>query len=64
MLYKEQTFAPRAFHSELQKKQTQSTHRKARLEPAIKDAQKLAQNVFPPEEQGMDFRVLDRNPLQ
>ena len=29
-------------------KQTQSTHRKARLEPAIRDAQKLAQNVFPP----------------
>ena len=28
-------------------KQTQSTHRKARLEPAIRDAQKLAQNVFP-----------------
>ena len=27
---------------------TQSTHRKARLEPAIGDAQKLAQNVFPP----------------
>ena len=29
-------------------KQTESTHRKARLEPAIRDAQKLAQNVFPP----------------
>ena len=29
-------------------KQTQSTHRKARLEPAIRDAQKLAQNVFQP----------------
>ena len=28
--------------------QTQSTHRKARLEPAIRDAQKVAQNVFPP----------------
>ena len=26
----------------------QSTHRKARREPAIRDAQKLAQNVFPP----------------
>ena len=26
----------------------QSIHRKARLEPAIKDAQKLAPNVFPP----------------
>ena len=25
-----------------------STHRKARLEPAIRDARKLAQNVFPP----------------
>ena len=32
----------------LSDKQTKSTHRKARLEPAIKDAQKLAQNVFPP----------------
>ena len=29
-------------------KQTQSIHRKARLEPAIRYAQKLAQNVFPP----------------
>ena len=28
-------------------KQTQSTHRNTRLEPAIRDAQKLAQNVFP-----------------
>ena len=28
-------------------KQTQSTRRKARLEPAIRDAQKLAQSVFP-----------------
>ena len=71
MLYREQTLAPRAFHSELQQtknKQTQSArqsaHRKACLEPAIRDAQKLAQNVFPPEEQGMVFRVLDRNPLQ
>ena len=27
---------------------TQHTQRKARLEPAIRDAQKLAQNVFPP----------------
>ena len=27
---------------------TQSTNRKARLEPAIRDAQKRAQNVFPP----------------
>ena len=26
----------------------QSTHRKARREPAIRDPQKLAQNVFPP----------------
>ena len=26
----------------------QSTHRKARREPAIRDAQKLAQDVFPP----------------
>ena len=46
MLYREQTFAPRAFHSEL--KQQTNTVRKARLEPAIRDAQKLAQNVFPP----------------
>ena len=43
MLYREQTFAPRALHSE----QTQSTHRKARLEPAIRYAQKLAHDVFP-----------------
>ena len=28
--------------------QHKSTHRKARLEPAIRDAQKLAQDVFPP----------------
>ena len=28
--------------------QTQSTNRKARIEPVIRDAQKLAQNVFPP----------------
>ena len=37
MLYSEQTFAPRALHSEFQQqtKQTQSTHRKSRLEPAI-----------------------------
>ena len=47
MLYREQTFAARAFNSELQQ-QTESTHMKARLEPAITDAQKLAQNVFPP----------------
>ena len=45
MLYREQTFSPRAFHSELQQ-QTNSQH--SRLEPAIRDAQKLAQNVFPP----------------
>ena len=52
MLYKEVTIAPRAVHSELQQQtntvNTRSTHRKARLEPAIRDAQKLAQNVFPP----------------
>ena len=49
MLCREQTFAPRAFHSELQQQtNTKSTHRKARLEPAVRDAQKLAQNVFPP----------------
>ena len=28
--------------------QTQSTNRKARIEPVIRDAQKFAQNVFPP----------------
>ena len=33
---------------ELKHSRTQSTHRKARLEPAIRDAQKLGQNVFPP----------------
>ena len=33
-------------------KQTQSTHRKARLELAIRDARKLAQNVFPPRRTG------------
>ena len=49
MLYREQTFAPRAFHSELQQQtNTVNTQKKARLEPAIRDAQKLAQNVFPP----------------
>ena len=48
MIYREQTFAPRAFHSELQQQTNPVTHRKARLEPAIRDAQKLAQNVFPP----------------
>ena len=43
MLYREQTLAPRAFHSELQQQTNtvntrlhSSTHRKARLEPAIK----------------------------
>ena len=48
---KEQTFAPRTFHSvsvkTLSDKQTQYTHRTARLKPAIGDAQKLAQNSFP-----------------
>ena len=33
----------------LSDKQTQSTHTKACLEPAIRDVQKLAQNVFPSE---------------
>ena len=52
MLHREETFAPRAFHSEL-KQQTNtvkhSQHKEnSRLEPAIRDAQKLAQNVFPP----------------
>ena len=48
---KEQTFARRTFHSfsvkTLSDKQTQYTHRTARLKPAIGDAQKLAQNSFP-----------------
>ena len=30
------------------KARTQSTNRKSRLEPAIRDAQKLSQNIFPP----------------
>ena len=65
-LFEKQTFTPCAVSVRtLSDKQTQSnTVRKARLEPAIRDAQKLAQNVFPPEEQGMVFSVLDRNPLQ
>ena len=52
-LFEEKTFKPCAFQSVLVRtlsdKQRQSnTVRKARLEPAIRDAQKLAQNVFPP----------------
>ena len=45
---------PRVFHSVSVRtfterhKQTQSTNRKARLKPAIRDVQKLAQSVFPP----------------
>ena len=52
-LYKEKTFAPRVFHSVSVRtlterhKKTQSTNRKARLEPEIRDAQTIAQNVFP-----------------
>ena len=50
MLYREQTFAPRAFHSELQQQTIVRQHTEnSRLEPAIRDAQKLAQNVFRPE---------------
>ena len=48
MLYREQTFAPRALHSELQEQRNTVNAQKARLEPAVRDAQKLAQNVFPP----------------
>ena len=50
MLYKELTFAPVHFTQNSSNKQfeRQSTHRKARLEPAIRDARKLAQNVFLP----------------
>ena len=54
-LYKEQTFAPRVFHSvsgsqnSHRTTQTNAVNRqKTRPEPAIRDAQKLAQNVFPP----------------
>ena len=55
-LFEKQTFTPCAFHSVSAKtlsvtnkhSRTRSTHKKARLEPAIIDAQKLAQNVFPP----------------
>ena len=64
-LYKEKTFAPRVFHSvsvrtltERHKKKTQSTNRKARLEPAIKDAQTIAQNVFPPRRPTLTSRSL------
>ena len=48
MLYREQTFAPRAFHSTPATNKPSQLTEKARLEPAIRDAQKLAQNVFPP----------------
>ena len=53
-LYKEQTFAPHVFHSVSVRtltgrdKQTQ----------AIRDAQKLAQNVFPPERPTLTSRSL------
>ena len=47
-LYKEQTFAPRAFHSVSVRNLKSQSVRKARLEPAIRDAQNLAHNVFPP----------------
>ena len=40
------------------KKKTQSTNRKARLEPAIKDAQTIAQNVFPPRRPTLTSRSL------
>ena len=50
MLYREQTFVPRAFHSTpaTNKVSPSQYTEKARLEPAIRDAQKLAQIVFPP----------------
>ena len=49
MLYREQTFAPRAFHSELeQQTNTVNTQKIPALSLRAWDAQKLAQNVFPP----------------
>ena len=56
-LYSKKTFTPRVFHSVAvrtlteQHRTTQTnkvTNRKASLEPATRDAQKLTQNVFPP----------------
>ena len=55
-LFEKETFASCAFLSVSVRtlsvtnkhSRKQSTHGKARLEPAIRDAQKLAQYVFPP----------------
>ena len=43
-LYKEQTFAPRVFHSVSVRTLTE----RDKQTQAIRDAQKLAQNIFPP----------------
>ena len=55
-LFEKQTLTPSSFHSvsvrtlsvRNKHSRTQSTHRRARLEPAIRDAQKLTQNIFSP----------------
>ena len=41
-------FTQNSSNKQTRGKNTVNTDRKARLEPAIRDAQKLAQNVFPP----------------
>ena len=49
-LYKEQTFAPRVFHSVSVRTLTE----RDKQTQAIRDAQKLAQNVFPPWKTNID----------
>ena len=49
-LYKEQTFAPRKFHSVSVRTLTE----RDKQTQAIRDAQKLAQNVFPPWKTNID----------
>ena len=49
-LYKEQTFAPREFHSVSVRTLTE----RDKQTQAIRDAQKLAQNVFPPWKTNID----------
>ena len=49
-LYKEQTFTPRVFHSVSVRTLTD----RDKQTQAIRDAQKLAQNVFPPWETNID----------
>ena len=49
-LYKEQTFAPRVFNSVSVRTLTQQD----KQTQAIRDAQKLAQNVFPPWKTNID----------